>query len=146
MDNENKKLVIFDFNGVLNAVNLKDTIISLSENYILAIVSSSFNKYISDFLTKEGIGVYFSDILGLDNHKSKVIKINILLKKYNILPKDAVFITDSLYDILDGNGCGVRSIGVTWGLHHKKELDKGNPVTTIDNPRDLLDSIQNVLK
>jgi len=46
---------------------------------------------------------------------------------------------------LDGNSCGVKSIGVTWGLHDKKELYKGNPIVTIDNSKDLLSAIQNVL-
>ncbi|MFZ3015756.1 MAG: HAD hydrolase-like protein, partial [Minisyncoccia bacterium] len=62
------------------------------------------------------------------------------------LPKDVVFITDSLGDILEGNECGVKSIGVTWGLHGRETLKKGNPVAIIDDPRDLEGVINNVLK
>jgi phosphoglycolate phosphatase len=118
---------------------------SLSSDYNLAIVSSSSTKCIYNFLLKEKI-IKFSDILGKDVHKSKIVKINILLEKYNIKPEDAVFITDSLGDILEGNECGVKSIGVTWGIHPRETLEKGNPIIIIDNPMDLLTTVQNVLK
>lgn len=122
-----------------------ETIKKLSLNYILVIVSSSSTICINNFLIKEKIN-YFSDILGTDIHKDKTVKIKTLLNKYNILNKDAVFITDSLGDIKEGNECEVKSIGVTWGIHPKETLEKGNPIAIIDDPRDLLNYIQNVLK
>jgi len=146
MDSKNKKLVIFDFNGVLNRGDLQETIISLSSLYLMAVVSSSPDKYINSYLTNEGLEKYFSYILGTDVDKRKKVKIENLLEKYNISPKDVVFVTDSLYDILDGNGCGINTIGVTWGIHDKKSLEKGNPITIIDNPKELLGAIKNVLK
>lgn len=142
----NKKLVIFDYNGVLNREDLKETVVTLSFQYLLAVVSSSPDKYIIDYLESEGMENYFNEISGSDVHKSKVVKINLILEKYKVSPKDTVFITDSLYDILDGNSCGVKSIGVTWGLHDKNELNKGNPIVIIDDVTKLLSAIQNVLK
>ena len=125
---------------------LHESIVSLSNDYKIAIVSSTDSYLINDFLVKENLRNYFSDILGTDVNKSKVIKINSLLKKYNVLSKDVVFITDSLGDILEGNACGVKSIGVTWGIHAKENLEKGNPIAIIDSPLDLLEEIKNVLK
>lgn len=133
----------------IEKINIHETlhksIISLSKEYQIAIVSSTYSYLINDFLVKENLRKYFSDILGTDVDRSKIIKINSLLKKYDVLPKDAVFITDSLGDILEGNVCGVKSIGVTWGIHGKENLEKGNPVSIIDNPLELLDIIENVL-
>jgi len=208
MNNDNKKLVIFDFDGVLvntvelsfnihkgfnpdftweklqeicngnfienmNSENKKtinkdpadfsekyqkglmimniDKILSkmiknLSEKYILAIVSSTKSIYIKNFLKKENTEEYFSDVLGADVHSNKTIKINSLLEKYNIKPEDTVFITDSLGDVLEGNKCKVNSIGVTWGIHSRKNLEKGKPFAIIHNPIDLLLCIQDVLK
>lgn len=125
---------------------LNKTVKILSSNYILTIVSSSGSQSIKKFLKKERINKYFSDIFGTDIHKSKIFKINSLLKKYNILPENAVFITDSLGDILEGNECGINSIAVTWGIHSKDNLNKGHPIAIIDDPRDLLNSIKNVVK
>lgn len=208
MNNQNKKLVIFDFDGVLantekfcfdlhkesnknlswsefqgfcngnfvdgvvKAVNEKSHVIpdnfydkyekeiekitvnssicgtvkSLSENFTICIVSSTESYLIKNFLIKEKLDNYFSDILGTEIHKDKTVKINSLLRKYCINSKDVVFITDSLGDILEGNKCGVKSIGVTWGIHSKENLLKGNPIAIIDDPRDLLKTIENVLK
>jgi len=146
------KLVIFDFDGVLVNTTitihdiLRDTFLKLKDNYKLSIISSSWGDIISSFLKKENLTNYFDDILGFDVHTSKVVKIKSLLEKYNVLPKDAVFITDSLGDILESNECDVKSIGVTWGLHDKKTLEKGNPVDIIDDTRELESVINNVLK
>lgn len=125
---------------------LVETIIELNKNYILAIVSSTDSIYIRNFLEKENINKYFSDIFGSDINKDKVIKIKILLNKYGISHDDTVFVTDSLGDIKDGNKCGVKSIGVTWGVHSKETLEKGNPAIILDNPNELLGVIKNMLK
>ncbi|MFA5095596.1 MAG: HAD hydrolase-like protein [Candidatus Paceibacterota bacterium] len=125
---------------------LRATVSELRNNHKLAIVSSTSSSYISNFLEKEKILSYFNDILGQDVHTSKIVKINTLLERYKIIPNYAVFITDSLGDILEGNECKIKSIGVTWGIHGKETLKKGNPSAIIDDPRDLLETIQNVLK
>ncbi len=125
---------------------LHEAILALSEEYIISIVSSTHSYLIDGFLKKENLRDYFSDILGTDVSKSKIIKINSLLEKYNISPNNAVFITDSLGDILEANNCGVRSIGVTWGIHGRENLEKGKPIAILDNPENLLSTIDNVLK
>jgi len=125
---------------------LRNSMIKLSGRYILAIVSSSSNQYIKDFINKEKISDCFSDIAGADVHKSKVIKIKSLLDKYFINPKNAVFITDTLGDVKEANECGVASIGVLWGQHGRDTISKGNPAVIIDNPQDLLEAVEDVLK
>ncbi len=148
---KDKKLVLFDFDGVLaNTIEcsqeaLQNAIVELSKNYILSIVSSSRDNSIKIFLQKENINEYFSDILGTDIYSSKVVKIKSLLEKYSIQQQDAVLITDTLGDIKEAKECGVLSIGVLWGLHEKKTLEKGNPAKIIDSPLDLLDSVKEIL-
>ncbi len=125
---------------------LHDSILSLATNYRLMIISSTSSSYINDFLIKENLDGCFSDILGEDIHRSKIIKIRTALLKYNLSSNDAVFVTDTLGDIKEANECGVKSIGVTWGLHDKLILERGNPVRIINNPQDLVGTIENVLK
>jgi phosphoglycolate phosphatase-like HAD superfamily hydrolase len=151
--NVKKHVVPVDYNEQyqkeIEKINILDilhkSILALKEKYCLAIVSSTRTQFIENFLQKEKIRECFSDILGVDVHESKVVKINSLLKKYNILPRDVVFITDSLGDILEGNKCGVLSVGVTWGIHDKNKLEKGKPIAIVDDPRDLLNIINNFL-
>lgn len=125
---------------------LHEAILSLKINYQVAIVSSTSGNLISNFLKKENLFDYFSDILGVEVDANKTTKINSLLKKYNLKPNDTIFVTDTLGDILEAKKSNVKSIGVTWGLHERKNLEKGNPVFIIDDPRDLENVIESVLK
>lgn len=125
---------------------LHDAVLSLATNYNIAIISSTTSNVIKDFITQENLNGCFTDVLGMDVHTSKVVKIKSIIEKYNILQNEAVLITDTLGDIKEANECGIPSIGVTWGLHDRKTLEKGNPVTIIENPADLEGAIRNVLK
>ena len=146
-----KKLVIFDFAGTIDTNqelegDISDAIKNFSNKYILAIISSTSSSYIKSFLKERNVLSNFSDILGSDLFLSKSDRIKILLEKYNISFENVVYITDTLGDINEDKILRVKSIGVTWGLDDRKTLQKGNPVTIIDDPRDLVMTIDNVLK
>lgn len=125
---------------------LHDTVLDLADEYHLSIVSSASNKVITKFLQKQNLEGCFHEILGYEDHHSKVVKIKSLLEKYSINSKDAVLITDTLGDVSEANDASVKSIGVTWGLHKEDTLRQGNPTKIIDNPLDLVIAIENVLK
>ncbi len=124
---------------------IQNAIKKFSEKYIVAIVSSGSEEAIEHFLGKKDLNSYFNDILGHETDKSKVVKIKLLLEKYSIAEKDAVFITDTLGDIREGNEVGIKSIGVTWGLHDRETLEKGSPVTVIDDPVVLEKTVETIL-
>ena len=134
-----KNLLTFTIHDILN-----DTILALADEYIVAIISSSQGSFIQEFLQKENLTECFSDVLGVDIHASKVVKINLLLDRYKVVPNDAIFITDTLGDIREANDCNVSSIGVTWGLHSRETLEKGNPSFIINDPQELLVTIQKI--
>lgn len=125
---------------------LKLSIRELSKDFVLGIVSSSPSSYIKEFLEQEKIFGCFSEVLGVDVHRSKVLKINNFLSKYGALPERAVYITDTLGDIKEARECKVDSIAVLWGQHRKEVLEKGNPVKIVDDPRNLISTIKDVLK
>ncbi len=124
---------------------LRKTVVALSQDFIICIVSSTTGGIIKSFINKENLHEHISEILGAELHQSKVVKIKMLLEKFHTDPQDAVFITDTLGDILEANECGVKSIGVLWGLHGAETLKKGNPAKIIDNPLLLLDSVKEIL-
>lgn len=125
---------------------LKDCVKELSGKYDLAIVSSTGNSSIKKILEREGIDLYFQDILGSDVAHSKSDKIKMLLEKYGKNSEDCVFITDTLGDIREAASCRVESVAVTWGFHERASLELGNPVAIIDDPRDLVATVEGVLK
>lgn len=113
---------------------LRATIQSLSQKYKLYIVSSSPSSVVRTFLKNQNLEQCFVDIRGRDADIDKVVKFKQILSEENVTKDDCVFITDTLHDLEDANEVGIKSIAVTWGLHFKSNLEKGNPAKIIDNP------------
>ncbi len=108
----------------------------------LAIVSSSLERHLNDFVKKEGLDSCFADILGSDTYTDKTIKIKLLLDKHQAVAKDAIFITDTLGDVREGTAAGVACIGVTWGHHAREKLETGNPYAVVDTVPELEAAIE----
>ncbi len=125
---------------------LKSILKELSDSYILIVISSTHTKQIKKILERENVLECFTDILGSDVERNKVIKINSALEKYNISSKDVVFITDTVGDVKEARECGVEAIAVTWGFHDKETLEKVNPIAIVDDPKNLLKIINKVLE
>ena len=123
---------------------LKNIAKDLASKYTLAIISSTPKSSIVKILEKEKLSQYFQDILGTDVHTNKTLKIKMILDKYSQSSQDAVFVTDTLGDILEAMACGVRSIAVSWGFHTTEILQKGNPQKIIDKPKDLISAIEEI--
>lgn len=121
---------------------LKKLLKNLSSKYTLAIVSSTPTRLIKDILNREDLVSCFTDIYGSDLHRSKVIKIKILLEKYKTLPNNAVFITDTAGDIIEARECDVRSVAVTWGYQKKENLLKEKPLAVVETPKALEEKIE----
>lgn len=116
---------------------IRNLVKDISELHPLAIVSSTYSSSIREFLKQEDIEHCFTDVLGSDVHTSKTIKIQKLLDGYSIPPENALFITDTLGDIREGNECKVLSIGVTWGSHDSETLMLGKPFAVVDTVPEL---------
>jgi phosphoglycolate phosphatase len=125
---------------------MNSTIQELHNNYDLFIVSSTVSSAIINFLEFNKILSFFKEILGSDIHKSKEHKINSILQKYNFDPKDCLYITDTVGDILEARQCRVRSVAVTWGYHDTVTLALANPDTMVSSPKELLVAINDLMK
>jgi len=130
----------------LEKINIHDAlhklVSSLAKNYKLVVVSSTSSVHIKNFLKKETLLHCFSDILGEDIHRSKVFKIETILKEYNSSPEEAIFITDTTGDVIEAQKCGVQSIGVTWGLHDREILEREKLFALVDTPEELGEKIE----
>ncbi|MFA5933652.1 MAG: HAD hydrolase-like protein [Candidatus Paceibacterota bacterium] len=109
----------------------------LKREYTLCIVTSALEEIIKPFLKKEGLLELFSDVLGKEVHKSKVVKLKHLLEKYAVASENALYVTDTLGDIREAREAGIGSIGVTWGLHEYEVLIIGNPLSISESVKDL---------
>src|SRR3989339_594443 len=130
--------------GLLNLPvydGMMNTITELNKHYTLLIVTSSLNAPVQSYLEKHHLYDYFSTIMGADVHTSKIKKIQMVLDDYKLEIQDCIFVTDTLGDMNEATNVGVSSIGVTWGFHFRKTLEKGNPHAIVETPQELLHTI-----
>ncbi len=118
----------------------------LAQDHTLIIISSTISPPIASFLELHNLKECFKEILGNDIEKSKVKKIQDVLRRYRIQPSETVLITDTLGDIKEANQCGVKSVAVTWGFHSKETLAKGQPHQIINHPNEIIKAIESYEK
>lgn len=124
----------------------QDILRALSKEYRLIIISSTPKGLIKSFFNKHKVLKYFKEILGSDFHKSKIHKINFVLKKYKLKSEECIFITDTLGDIIEAKKCGIKSIAITGGFHFRSALRKGKPIKIVRNISDLPKTINKYFK
>lgn len=110
---------------------------NVSKTYTLCIISSSHKSTISDFLKSVRLNHCFSRIYCKEDHKSKVEKFKLLFADFSVAPKECLFISDTLGDLLEAEKVGVESIGVSWGYHDKNTLSLGKSVAIVDTVDEL---------
>ena len=120
----------------------KELIEDFSKEYKLFIVSSAPSFNIKKFLGYIECDVFFDEVLGVLEHRSKVEKFKMIFDKYDLNTKDCLFVTDTLGDIKEANKVDLKSIGVTWGLHNIEILTKGNPHKIVNNVEELIGEIK----
>jgi len=109
----------------------------LRKSHQLIVVSSTISSPINGYLNKYNLAQYFDAIMGGDVHKSKTVKIQMVLEQSKAKPEDCVFVTDTLGDMKEAAQCNVKSIGVTWGFHERERLEKGNFFALVDTVQEL---------
>lgn len=121
---------------------MAEVIKKLSIDNTLIIISSTITSPIQEFLVKNNIDTYFSEVMGNDVHTSKVKKMKMVFSQYKTDPKHCLFVTDTLGDITEAEKSGVQAIGVTWGFHGQDRLRRGKPLKIVQTPQELLTSIE----
>jgi phosphoglycolate phosphatase len=120
---------------------MQQVVLNLAPVYRLHIVSSSVSHIIQQILIRHSILELFEQIWGHDVHNSKIEKFRMLLKAYNLLPEDCIFITDTLGDVIEAREVGIPAIGVTGGFHSRETLLKGKPLHILEKPEELVNII-----
>src|SRR5215831_628537 len=91
-----------------------------------------------------GLARYMDTIVGCDSctrHKPDPEPVRLALHRLACEPGDAVFVGDSVHDVIAGNAAGVTTMAALWGPFRMDDLAPGEPsfyVTTISEVIDLL--------
>ncbi|MEK7464493.1 MAG: HAD family hydrolase [Patescibacteria group bacterium] len=126
-----KHLPVFD--------GIQDVIKQLAKDYTLVINTSADSKSTNEYL-KDGNINLFDAIYGNEISKSKIEKFNRILADYKIDPKDCIFITDTVGDVLDANALSIPTLVVTYGYQEMGYFSSlhDKVIGFADKPSDIL--------
>lgn len=99
----------------------------------LGIATGKSRRGVDRLFDREGWHDHFVTIQTADDHPSKPHPSMILraMAETGAKPEQTVMIGDTTYDIEMARTAGVGAIGVTWGYHHRSELEDAGAHTII---------------
>lgn len=107
----------------------------------IAIVTSKSEALAMRGLTHVGLARYMDTIVGCDastRHKPDPEPVRIALSRLGCAPEDAIFVGDSVHDVLAGNAAGVRTVAALWGAFKREDLEPGKPNAYVATISELL--------
>ena len=108
-----------------------DTIQALrARGHELGVVTSKSEALALRGLACVGLARYMDTIVGCDSctrHKPDPEPVLLALHRLACDPTDAVFVGDSVHDVIAGNAAGVTTMAALWGPFQKSDLAPGNP-------------------
>jgi phosphoglycolate phosphatase len=138
----------FDYSNYKKTVSInqdiKKILQELSKKYILGIITSSSENGTEILLNKSGLKNIFSFDYGSETHSSKVEKFKKVLNEYKIKPKQCIFVTDTVGDILEAKKINIKSIAIDFGYHERSRLKKANPFKIVSSFSEIKQTIEKI--
>jgi len=105
-----------------------------AQGYILAVATGKGRNGLNRMMQKTNTEHLFSATVCADESNSKPdpLMIHSLLKELNVSPSNALMVGDSSYDLDMAANAGVKSLGVSYGVHGREKLMLSNPVAVVD--------------
>ncbi|HTE44720.1 MAG TPA: HAD-IA family hydrolase [Gemmatimonadaceae bacterium] len=118
-----------------------DTVKMLSDRgHDLGVVTSKSEALALRGLAHVGLARYMDTIVGCDcctRHKPDPEPVRIALHRLDCLPEHALFVGDSVFDVLAGNAAGVETAAALWGAASRAELEPGRPNSYLERMSEL---------
>jgi phosphoglycolate phosphatase len=113
--------------------------------FTLAVATSKHYASADALLQAAGLRDPFSLVVGADqvlNPKPHPEIGHMILQQLGFSAEHAVMVGDTTHDLLMAKAAGMRSIGVTYGIHNKGELKSAEPTWIADTFAEVLARIQ----
>ncbi|HSX39536.1 MAG TPA: HAD-IA family hydrolase [Candidatus Saccharimonadales bacterium] len=112
--------------------NLQFTLGVLTSNSVENVQTFLDNNKLTqlDFIDSE------NDLFGKDK------ALNALIKKFNLVKSEVIYVGDETRDIDACKKAGVKIIAVTWGFNSEKALNQLKPDFLINNPAELVEIVK----
>jgi pyrophosphatase PpaX len=107
----------------------------------IGIVTSKSEALALRGLAHVGLARQVDTIVGCDSsarHKPDPEPVRLALHRLDVLPEDAIFVGDSVHDVLAGNAAGVRTVAALWGAFRREDLAPGEPTAWLERFSDLV--------
>jgi len=114
------------------------------KGYLTGVVTSKRRKPTRESLNITGINDFIDVVVTVedtDQPKPHPDSLLSALKQLSVPPAEAVYIGDSIYDIMTGKNAGTATIGVTWGIAAKKDLANQHPDFLVDTWEELITAL-----
>ena len=114
------------------------------QNYDLAIATGKSRRGLDKGLSETNLHDYFPITRCADETRSKPDPqmLTEILTDYNTNKDTAIMVGDSKYDLQMANNAKMDSIAVTYGVHSLEQLQKQQPVSHVDNARNISTQIR----
>jgi pyrophosphatase PpaX len=106
----------------------------------LAIVTSKSEYLAMRGLALVGLASAMDTIVGCDSstrHKPDPEPVLVALHRLDCPPEHALFVGDSVHDLLAGKAAGVRTAAALWGAFRRDEMQPGQPSYWLESISDL---------
>jgi pyrophosphatase PpaX len=107
----------------------------------IGIVTSKSEALALRGLAHVGLARHMDTIVGCDSstrHKPDPEPVRIALHRLDAAPEDAIFVGDSVHDLLAGNAAGVHTAAALWGAFKRTDLEPGEPNAWLETVSDLV--------
>jgi pyrophosphatase PpaX len=129
------------YDGVVDVVaELRD------RGHQIGIVTSKSEALAMRGLSHVGLARYMDTVVGCDastRHKPDPEPVRIALQRLGCAADEAVFVGDSVHDVLAGNAAGVRTVAALWGAFKREDLEPGKPTAYVAHISELLRLVAN---
>lgn len=109
-----------------------------NDNHLMGIISSNHTTIIETFLKKHTLASLFNHLHGAEEKTSKVEKIKQSMENLHFEENNTYYIGDTVGDIKEGKEANVYTVGVSWGYHDTKDLERAHPTFLFNKPAQLL--------
>lgn len=107
----------------------------------IGIVTSKSEALALRGLAHVGLARHVDTIVGCDSstrHKPDPEPVRIALHRLDVSPEHAIFVGDSVHDVLAGNAAGVHTAAALWGAFKRADLEPGEPNAWLESVSDLV--------
>jgi pyrophosphatase PpaX len=107
----------------------------------IGIVTSKSESLALRGLAHVGLASLMDTIVGCDSstkHKPDPEPVRIALHRLDASPDNAIFVGDSVHDVLAGNAAGVHTAAALWGAFKRADLEPGEPNAWLESVSDVV--------